>query len=490
MIKIIKQTAFTVLFLSFLHISKAQNIEFKRPGLSLQFTALEYTGTYHFPVNNRWFDPEIQYTLNNEQLVIYREYFKKIMVINPNPDTVSIIRNAGLILKEALEHELASWSSIAKSKKRKKKTNEIKYGEDIQLSGLKKGSICLFTAEDFKNSRNLMKLMEEDVGETYSLQNEINVLEAEEDAFFIKYIDGTVIIVGNNQRSVLYGVYDFISKIEKQKTLDRIQLPATTLPAYRLANLWDGVDANESETYLNNKKLFYNYLDADNDVGAQFIYEKLAQMLAYYHINGIVLKGSYAFFSNKYNSTLAIFNKKMMQYGIETYVEISPSFAIDNEKRILDFLKENKNLVSGVVINSINLFGNEYSGGASVANKIANMGLTLIWRDEQMSSEEGEGRNDAIVYSNPDTEKLNEKVVKETIYKNPQKYDDNFFVPAALIDNKLLKSFVLHWWGNNPYVDYTFSDEKSNIAFLIYFYTQESTQTVQFIEKKINDVQP
>ncbi len=474
--------------LFFLTNLNAQTIEFKRPGLSMQFTALEYTGTYHFPVNNKWFDPEIQYQVNNEQLYVYREVFKKIIVINQNPDTVSIVRNSGLILKEALEKELATWSSVTKAKKRKVKPNTLKYMEDISVSGLKKDAIYLLTKDDFANSKNLMKILEQDENSGYKLKSELEVLEAAEDAYFISDIDGSVIIVGSNQRSTLYGIFDFISKIEKQKSIEELQRPAGALPKYRLANLWNGINANESNVFLNNKKLFYNIMEAGNEVNEQFIYDKLAQMLAYYQINGIILTGTYAIFNDKYTLMLKLFSNKMKQYGIDTYLEINPSFAQQNEQLILQFMEEHKSIIKGIVINNIIIREQTFSEGSSLANNLANKGFIVIWRDEPATFDASKG---IITYRNPETNSLNEKVIIETIDKNAQKYNDNMFGPVAKIDNnKFMKSFVLHWWGKNPYADYTFSDEKSNIAFIIYFYTKDAKRTVQFIDSKINSVQP
>ena len=466
----------------------AQTLEFKRPGLSMQFTALEYTGTYHFPVNNKWFDPEIQYLVNNEQLYIYREAFKKIVVINQNPDSVSIIRNSGLILREALEKELATWASITKAQKRKIKPNTLKYFEDISVSSIKKGVIYLLTKDDFTNSKDLIKIVDQGENSGYKLKSELEVLETDGDAYFIKNINGSVFIAGSNQRSTLYGIFDFISKIEKQKNIEELQRPAGSLPKYRLADLWNGINANESNVFLNNKKLFYNIMEASNEVNEQFIYDKLAQMLAYYQINGIVLAGTYGIFNDKYTLMLKLFSNKMKQYGIDTYLEINPLFARQNEQLIMQFMENHKSMIKGIVINNMVIRGQTFSEGASLANNLANKGFVIIWRDEPATFDASKG---IIIYRNPETKSLNEKVIIETIDKNPQKYNDSMFGPVAKIDNnKFMKSFVLHWWGKNPYADYTFSDEKSNIAFIIYFYTKDAKRTVQFIDNKINNIQP
>ena len=92
-------------FIIFYLNSISQTIEFKRPGLSMQFTALEYSGSYHFPTNNRWFDPQIQYELNNGQLDIYRDNLKNIVVINSKADSLNIIQNAGVMLHAALNSD-------------------------------------------------------------------------------------------------------------------------------------------------------------------------------------------------------------------------------------------------------------------------------------------------------------------------------------------------------------------------------------------------
>jgi hypothetical protein len=468
----------------------SQTIEYKRPGLSLQFTALEYSGTYHFPTNNRWFNPQIQYDINNEQLDIYRDYLKKIIVVNGKADSLNIIQNAGLMLHYALNLELATWSSLRKANKRQRKDAALKYSEQQSMGGLKKKSIYILTYEDFVQSKQLQKIVENDENKQFDLNSQLEIIKSNEDSYFLKYIDGNIVLVGNNQRSTLYGIFDIISKIERRKSLRGMEQTARSLPKYRLANLWNGIDVNENETFLSQQKIFYNIFSSDLSDSEQFIYEKLAQMLAYYNLNGIVISGNYDVFSNRYDSMLKLFKTKMDEYGVDTYIEVSAPFAENNKDLIDEYFNEHKGLIKGLVISSLNLYGRngEIIGGASLANSLINKEYTVIWRDEQVI-EVAKNRK-KITFKNQDVEKLDEKVVKESLNVYPGKYRNTIFSPADVIDQTLIKSYALHWKGLNPYADYKFPDKKTDIAFLIYFYTRESQNSVQIIDERINNVQP
>ncbi|RLD60136.1 MAG: hypothetical protein DRI95_16040 [Bacteroidetes bacterium] len=486
-----KKRIITIVYiLGFIMNLNSQTLEYKRPGLSLQFTAIEYAGTYHFPTNYRWFDSQIQYEINNGQLDIYRKNLKKIIVINSKADSVNIIQNAGLMLNQALESELAIWSSLEKINKRKKKINVLKFDEREEMGDIKKRSIYILTYEDFMASKKLSKLVKGGDNDRISLKTQLEIVQSNEDSYFFKYIDGSIILVGNNQRSTLYGIFDILTKIERQKPLTEIEQPASTLPKYRLANLWDGIDKNESESFLSKEKVFYSVYNAGTGNSVQFIYEKLAQMLAFYNINGIVISGGYDVFIDRYSSALKLFSHKMKEYGIEMYLEVTAAFAEDNQELIDEYFTKNKGFVKGLVISSLNLYGRkgDIHGGSAIAKLLVGKGYTVIWRDEQVNKE-GENRK-KIMFKNTDVENLDEKVIKESINVNPGKYKNTLFGPADIIGNTLVKSYALHWKGSDPYADYQFPDEKTDIAFLIYFYTKESKQIVQIIDNKINKVKP
>ncbi|MEN8121074.1 MAG: hypothetical protein ABFS35_12035 [Bacteroidota bacterium] len=499
--------------LIFQNNSLAQTVEYNRPGLSLQFTALEYTGSYHFPTNNSMFDPSIQYSVNNGQLEIYRDYLKKVIVVNEKPGSVNAIRNTGLLLSNILNIELGTWSSLSKSKKRKRKQAVLKYREIGKVGGLKKNSIYILTYNDFIASKKLRKLAEADLdgSERYLIKDQLEIMLASADSvensvldgdtikrilsgpdsYFYKFIKGNIFLVGSNHRSTLYGAFDIISEVERQKRIDEIEKEVRILPSCRLANLWSGVNANESNAFLSKKSLFYNILNSGNHSNRQFAYEKLAQMLAFYNINGVVLEASYDCFNSKQNHLIKLFTNKMEQYGIGVFVEVSSTYAENNQKLIDDFFSKNNNLIKGLVINSTNLYNKkEISGGSAVANLVAGKGYKVIWRDEQEELSEEEKSERGVIFKNLDTKKLDASVIKESISINPKEFKDGRFCPASIIDNKLIKSYVFHWKGKNPYDEHVFSDEKADIAFMVYFYTEESKDIVQIIDKKIGKVQP
>jgi len=503
-----------LLLLSFNVNLGSQTNAYKRPGLSLQFTATEFTGTYHFPVNYHQFNPEIQYKVNNERLEAYRSNLKNIIVITQDSIYPNLKRNAGLFLEEALTNELAKWESLQKAKKRHLKLKILKCYEKSELNNLKSSSIYILTYDDLKANKNAKELL--DIL-TYNELDTSALNSPDVDNYCIKYIDECILIIGSNPRSTIYGASELISKLDQFKfkekkdmyTIEELETDPLIIDTLRLANLWNGINLKESKVSLSSSNLFSNVFEASRDNSAKLIYEKLAKMLAYYHLNGIVINGYDDFYTGKYNGMIKMFTKIMNEFGIDTYVEVSADYAERKGKLVESFFNQH-NEIKGLVITTLNPYQTVQSGGTQLANSIVRKDFKVVWRDQigkpitngtQMDTISQAPSHDA----NFSSQKLDQRIHLETIIKideqKPFQNDESKtvvdeeadvnsykFSPASFVDGVLIKSYVLHWKGSNPKENYLFPDEKSDVAFMIYFYTKESQHITRLIDKKINRI--
>jgi len=103
------------------------------------------------------------------------------------------------------------------------------------------------------------------------------------DGFVINIAEGNVIIAGNNEPGLLYGVFRFLALLSTGKIRDNLHICETPASSLRIINHWDNLDGTIERGYAG-KSLFYNNgrLDCDSDR-----IEDYARLLASTGINRI-----------------------------------------------------------------------------------------------------------------------------------------------------------------------------------------------------------
>ncbi|WP_244825919.1 alpha-glucuronidase family glycosyl hydrolase [Carboxylicivirga linearis] len=146
-----------------------------------------------------------------------------------------------------------------------------------------------------------------------------------EDGFIIKYIDEkkSVLITGNNQKAVLYGVFHYL-RLLQTVAIDKDSLNITEIPKYkvRILNHWDNLDGSVERGYAG--RSIWKWDELPTKVSPR--YKKYARANASIGINGTVLNNVNAnphILTTEYLKKVMVIASELRPYGIQVYLSVN-----------------------------------------------------------------------------------------------------------------------------------------------------------------------
>ncbi|KAI0598361.1 glycoside hydrolase superfamily [Biscogniauxia sp. FL1348] len=113
---------------------------------------------------------------------------------------------------------------------------------------------------------------------------EIDVPELEEDGFWLSNKDGTVEILGQNERGALYGAFEYLSMLAQGNFTEVAYATSPSAPI-RWINQWDNMDGTIERGYAGLSIFFKDNLTVANTTRIS----EYARLLASIRVNGIVI---------------------------------------------------------------------------------------------------------------------------------------------------------------------------------------------------------
>lgn len=252
---------------------------------------------------------------------------------------------------------------------------------------------------------NVNTLKCNDLHEAYIALVHCENSELGKEGYKIHYNDGTIIIEGNTDVAILYGVFqlirDDINNIDFEK-INVVEIPSNP---FRMLNHWDNIDGSIERGYSGNSFFFENAEIIINERTKDY-----ARLAASIGINAVVINNvnvaaeAIEFITDRYFEKLNQLSNLLNGYGIKMYLSLDFAAAMDigklettdplNDDVIAWWEKQMKLIYDGIpnlggfLVKADSegrpgpfAYGRNHADGANMlANAISPYGGIIIWR--------------------------------------------------------------------------------------------------------------